>query len=108
MHPPEKPVSQERMREILAARAGKMPPKLQWEPPVWTNPQKTAGFIREVRGRYSISKDADATDGTYSAWKCLPDTLRNGKPWKEMPVHLGVRMSRAECEALCESDAQSG
>lgn len=122
MHPPEKHVSIDRMNEILAKRTNGVLPTcesvqplqflphvqpLEWEPPVWTNSQKTAGFIREVRGRYSISKDADATGGTYSAWKCLPDTLRNGKPWKEMPVHLGVTMSKDEAAALCQADANA-
>ena len=76
-------------------------------PLAWLEPVKTgrlSGYVLTACGGYSISKDVSGESVSYTAWKCLPDLQRHGKPWKQMPVNLGCVTTRAEAEALCAAD----
>jgi len=113
MHPPQKVVTQEDMWKTLAKHVPqtsvKLPPAaqspkekaapLEWHKPVRTG--ERSGFVQTVCGRFSISKDASGEEVSYTAWRRMPDTMRDGRPYKEMPVHLGVFKARADAEAIC-------
>lgn len=110
MHAPQKHVTQEEMWEKLAKHAkpqvsvkplpaGQSPKEkfaLEWEKPVRTG--ERSGYMLETLGRYSISKDANATEVTYTAWRRA--TTRD-----HVAVNLGCAMKREEAEALCQTDA---
>jgi hypothetical protein len=85
------------VKPLQAAQSPKEKPdlKLQWDKPVWTNAEKTAGYILEARGRWSIERSA----GIYTAWRRA--TVRN-----HVAVNLGCSKDRTNAEALCQADSQ--
>jgi hypothetical protein len=118
LHEPQKVVTQEDMWTTLARHVPEgslKPPQatqspkeksvpLEWHKPVRTG--ERSGYVLTACGRYSITKDAHGEAVTYSAWKRLPDTIRDGRPYKEMPIPLGVFKIRADAEAICRIDAE--
>jgi hypothetical protein len=98
LHAPEKHVSQEDMWKTLSknAKTEAKPVPLQWEKPVRTGDR--SGYMLEVHGRYSITKDANETGVTYTAWRRATRT--------HAEVNLGCVMKREEAETLCQEDSQ--
>jgi hypothetical protein len=102
MRPPQKEVSVEEMWEKIAKHVppGTIKPQsrevLKWDKPVRTG--ELSGYMLEVHGRYSITKDASGTEVTYTAWK---RATRSGAE-----VNLGCVTKREEAEALCNEHYQ--
>jgi hypothetical protein len=98
LHAPDKHVSQEDMWKTLSknAKTEAKPQPLQWEKPVRTG--DLSGYMLEVHGRYSITRDADAAGVTYTAWRRATRT--------HAEVNLGCVMKREEAERLCQEDSQ--
>lgn len=114
MKPPEKPVSHDRMQEILAKRtnaslsvAEHRPAVLEWNKPVLTGIEAgtKSGYQRSTDGHYSVTRDISGDSVSYSAWRLLPDLQRHGKPWKQMAEPLGCVDSGQAAKALCEADS---
>jgi hypothetical protein len=115
MHPPAKEVSQEEMWTKIAKHtrgyvqvspvvaSPKERSALEWLKPVRTG--ERSGYVQTVCGRYSISKDVVGPEIIYTAWRRVPGAIRGAKPYKEMPIHLGVSMKREKAEELCQTDA---
>lgn len=103
MRAPEKPVTQEDMWAKLSKNAkapleALVPPKepLKWEKPVRTG--ERSGYMLEALGRWSITKDANETGVTYTAWRRATRT--------KSEVNLGCVFTREEAERLCNEDSQ--
>jgi len=105
MRKPQKDVSQQRMFDILAKHSpipvktpqvGETPkaelPPLEWQTPVRTG--ELAGYVLSADGGFSVDKSPVKGVPMYSAWK------------RKQPAHesipLGVRLSLAEAQHLCE------
>jgi len=106
MHPPRKEITQEEMwqkisKHVPADSLKALQPKkvepLKWDKPVRTG--ERSGYMLEALGRYSITKDADATGVTYTAW-------RRATTSNHMAENLGCVDKREEAERLCNEDHQ--
>ncbi len=101
MGKPEKPVSQERMQEILSKNSSKATQspqeksgaKLEWEAPVLTSPEKTTGYVISSCGRYRIDKVVRC----YASW-------RRAMARDHLNTLLGNRDTLEAAKALCEGD----
>lgn len=103
MHGPQKALTQEDMWSTLSkhcpipsqtpqvvATPKAEPPPLVWEKPVKTG--EISGYMLSADGAFSVSKDSVRGAPMYSAWK------RNTDP----ATNLGVRLTLAEAQHLCE------
>ena len=122
IRPPEKPVSHEKMLDILAKRTNGVLPTcestqplqflphvqpLEWDKPVLTGIEAgtKSGYQRSTDKRYSVTRDISGDSVSYSAWRLLTDLERHGKPWKQMAEHLGVYEAGGAAKAACAADA---
>jgi hypothetical protein len=118
MHPAEKPVSHEKMLDILAKRTNQaLPPNsvaiaatpvLEWGKPILTGIEAgtTSAYILSACGHYSVTRDVSGDSVSYAAYRRLPDLPgSNGRPYKQMGVHLGCLPTSDEAKALCAADA---
>ena len=98
---PQEHVSQERMQEILSKNSSKATQspqeksalKLEWDAAVFTNEEKSTGYLLSACGRYRIDK----AGRTYTSWRRA--TVRD-----HLNLRLGIRDTIDAAKELCEGD----
>lgn len=115
IRPPQKQCTQEEMWATLAKHTKAevrvhvsnetQSPKEKSAPLEWQKPVRTgemSGYVLTTCLKYSVSKDCVGGKPMYLAWKCRFDA--SGK--RELPTHLGIRLSLIEAQHLCELENQ--
>jgi hypothetical protein len=101
MHGEQKPVSQDRMQEILSKNSARATESrneksgLEWGKPVWTNEAKTHGYVISLCERYML----DRSNETYNAYRRA--TARNHRG-----IYLGYRNDVTAAKSLCQQDLE--
>jgi hypothetical protein len=102
MGQPQKQVTQDRMQEILSQNSSKATQsrneksslRIDWQQPVWTNAEKTAGYIISACERFMVDRYQDSYNAYERATRSRPHSLP-----------LGNARSADDAKALCQARA---